>query len=482
MAKRVFIYTQALNKQEITILDVSKHGLSKSLKQVDILVLSFGAMIGWSWVVLISQLMQRAGSVGAIIATLSAGGVIILIGMIYAELTAAMPEVGGEHAYSLRAMGRTSSFYCTWAIVFAYISVVAFEAVALPSVLTNIFPGLGNGELWQINGASVYLDQALIGALVSILITWVNIRGVRIAAIIQGVVVAVIVLSGLALFIGLGAHGEAINMTPLIVGGGTGILAAMALVPFMMVGFDIIPQAAEEIDLQPKKIGQLLVLSIVMAIVWYLLIELSVGMLLNADARSTSELATVDATQAAWGRTGALILLLGGVAGILTSWNGFLLGGSRALFAMASHGMVPSFLAKVHPKYKTPVNAILFIGVLGTLSPFLGRQALIWFVDAGSLGLMVSYIFVCGSFLLLRYNEPDMPRPYQAPGGKLLGWFGLLASLMMMSLYLPGMPAALIWPQEWMMVIFWFAGGSLLYFYPKKAVCSQTYIASEGQD
>lgn len=450
-------------------MSISKHGLSKSLRQVDILALSFGAMIGWSWVVLISQLMQRAGSIGAIIATLLAGGVIVIIGMIYAELTAAMPEVGGEHAYSLRAMGKTVSFYCTWAIVFAYVSVVAFEAVALPSVLANLFPSLGQGELWQVNGAMVYFDQALIGALVSMFITWINIRGVRIAAIIQGVVVAVIVLSGLALFVGLGAHGEAVNLTPLIVGGGSGILAAMALVPFMMVGFDIIPQAAEEIDLPAKKIGQLLVLSIVMAIGWYLLIELSVGMLLSADARSISELATVDATQAAWGRTGALILLIGGVAGILTSWNGFLLGGSRALFAMAASGMLPAFLAKVHPKYKTPVNAILFIGILGTLSPFLGRQALIWFVDAGSLGLMVAYIFVCASFLMLKYKEPDMPRPYLAPGGKLIGWFGLLASLLMMSLYLPGMPAALIWPQEWLMVIIWFAGGTVLYFFQQKA-------------
>jgi len=142
-------------------LSASKHGLSKSLKQIDILVLSFGAMIGWSWVVLISQLMQRAGSLGAIVATLVAGGVIIVIGMIYAELTAAMPEVGGEHAYSLRAMGKTCSFYCTWSIVFAYISVVAFEAVALPSVLTNLFPGLGNGELWKINGSVFILIKQL---------------------------------------------------------------------------------------------------------------------------------------------------------------------------------------------------------------------------------------------------------------------------------------------------------------------------------
>lgn len=271
---------------------------------------------------------------------------IVVIGMIYAELTAAMPEVGGEHAYSLRALGKTASFYCTWAIVFAYVSVVAFEAVALPSVLVNLFVNLSNGELWQINGAMVYFDQAAIGALVSIIITWINIRGVRIAAIIQGIVVVVIVLSGLALFVGLGAHGETINMTPLIIGGGSGILAAMALVPFMMVGFDIIPQAAEEIDLPAKKIGQMLVLSIVMAIVWYLLIELAAGMLLTADARSTSELVTVDATQAAWGRTGALILLIGGIAGILTSWNGFLLGGSRALFAMASGGMLPAFFSQ----------------------------------------------------------------------------------------------------------------------------------------
>jgi APA family basic amino acid/polyamine antiporter len=129
---------------------------------------------------------------------------------------------------------------------------------------------------------------------------------------------------------------------------------------------------------------------------------------------------------------------------------------------------LPAFLAKIHPQYKTPVNAIVFIGIVGTLSPFLGRQALIWFVDAGSMGLMVSYIFVCASFLKLRYKEPQMPRPYSAPGGKLLGWFGLLASLMMLSLYLPGMPAALIWPQEWLMVIVWFTGGSLLYAYQNK--------------
>lgn len=421
-------------------------------------------MIGWSWVVLISQLMQRSGSIGAIVATVVAGAVIVVIGLIYAELTSAMPEVGGEHAYSLRALGTSASFFCTWSIVFAYVSVVAFEAVALPSVMSNLFPDLGNGALWEINGAMVYFDQAMIGALASILITWINIRGVQIAAIIQGIVVVVIVLSGMALFVGLGAHGEVAKLTPLFVAGGSGVLAAMALVPFMMVGFDVIPQAAEEIDLDPRKIAQILVLSIVLAIAWYLLIELAVGMLLTADERNASDLATVDATQAAWGRPGAIVLLIGGVAGILTSWNGFLIGGSRALFAMAASGILPKFLARVHPKYHTPVNAILFIGVLGTLSPFLGRQALIWFVDGGSFGLMIAYILVTASFIRLRYKEPELERPFKAPGGVFLGWFALASSLLMAALYLPGMPAALVWPEEWLLVLVWFVCGGAYYF------------------
>lgn len=436
---------------------VTHHGLYRSLKHWDTLALSFGSMIGWSWVVLIAPLMARAGTGGALLATIAAGAVIVIIGGIYAELAAAMPEVGGEHAYSLRALGRRASFVCTWAIVFAYVSVVAFEAVALPTVMTHLFPFLGNGALYQVSGSEVFLDQALIGAGTSVALTWINIRGVHTSAFVQTLVVVVILLAGAALFVGLAVSGEPARMEPLIVGGAGGVLAAMALVPFMLVGFDVIPQAAEEIDLPPRKIGILLVLSIVTAIVWYLLIELAVGMLLTADSRGDVELASASAAEAAWGRTGAILLLVGGVAGILTSWNGFLVGGSRALFALGGSGMIPAWFGKLHPTLRTPVNALLFIGALGTLAPFLGRQALIWFVDGGSFGLMIAYFLVCVSFVVLRRREPGMPRPFLLPGGQALGWFGLLASVAMAALYMPTMPAALVWPQEWLMVLGWFA-------------------------
>ncbi len=443
----------------------TKHGLKRNLKRLDTLALSFGAMVGWSWVALATDIVGRGGSIGGIIGTAIVGVIILAIGMIYAELTSAMPDVGGEHVYSFRALGGTGSFICTWSIVFVYVAVCAFEATALPSVLIGLFPDLGQVSLWSVEGSDVFLELALIGAITSILITLVNIRGIKLAAIAQTVVVGVILLAGVMLIIGISSSGQITNMEPTYVGGVGGMLAAMALIPFMMTGFDVIPQAAEEIDLPPKKIGHLLVASIVFAVSWYIMIELAVSMLLSAEGRAAADIGPIAAAEAAFGENGKILLLIAGLAGILTSWNSFLIGGSRAIFAMAEDGMLPAFLAKVHPKYNTPSNAIWFIGILSAFAPLLGRTSLVWFVDAGSFSLMIAYFLVVVSFMVLRKREPEMERPFRAPGGMWLGGFGILASIGMASLYMPGMPAALVWPQEWIMVLAWFALGAISYVF-----------------
>ena len=102
-------------------------------------------------------------------------------------------------------------------------------------------------------------------------------------------------------------------------------------------------------------------------------------------------------------------------------------------------------LAEVHPRYYTPKNAILLIGALSVIS--LGRPALVWLVNAG-VGIVVAYAFVALSFLALR-NEPELERPYQAPGGSFTGYLALVLSAAIGALYFPGSPSALIWPQEW---------------------------------
>ena len=80
---------------------------------------------------------------------------------------------------------------------------------------------------------------------------------------------------------------------------------------------------------------------------------------------------------------------------------------------------------------------------------------LVWLVDAGGLGIVVAYSIVALSFLVLRVKEPDLERPYKVPFGNAIGVLALLLSIGLIILYLPGSPAALLWPEEWAIVIAW---------------------------
>lgn len=98
----------------------------------------------------------------------------------------------------------------------------------------------------------------------------------------------------------------------------------------------------------------------------------------------------------------AKVIIVGGMCGIVTSWNSFLLGGSRAMYSMAESYMIPKFFAKLHPKHKTPINALILIGILTMLAPFAGRKMLVWISDAGNFGCCLAYCMVAISFMILR--------------------------------------------------------------------------------
>jgi amino acid transporter len=441
-----------------------------------VLALCFGAMIGWSWVVLAGSWVLNAGLLGATLALLLGGTGIVLIGLTYAELAAAIPVVGGEHAYSLRALGPTASFVCTWAIIFGYLAVVAFEAVALPTAVEYLIPGFSVGEMWTIAGWTVEATWVLVGVLGAVAMTWINVRGVRVAAEVQTWVVRLLVIAGSVLLVGAllrpGSAGPAPTVELWGPEGWSGVVAVLVMVPFMFVGFDVLPQAAEEVDLPPRRIGTLLMLSVFLAVIWYVLIALAVGKSLDRAALEVSNasgLPTVDAAAAAWagvagGHWALVLLVIAGIAGVLTSWNAFLVGGSRAVFALAEGGQLPAWFAKLDQRTGTPVNAVVFLGGLSALAPLFGRPALVWLVDAGGFGIVVAYGMVAVSFLALRHKEPDLVRPFRSPAGKLVGWLALLLSIGMVGLYLPGSPAALVWPAEWALVLGWTLLGLLMFF------------------
>jgi len=439
--------------------------LLKVLGNRDVLALAFGAMIGWGWVVTAGIWITEAGSVGAIIAFLIGGIMVVFVGLTYAELASAIPLAGGELFYAFKAMGRLPAFITTWAIVLGYVSVVAFEAVALPTVFEYIAPNYSMGYMYTIAGWDVNFTWVAIGVVGSLLIAWVNFRGIKLASFLTFLLTLLIIIAGVLLITGSSIAGNVANMQPLFEKGTVGILIVLIMTPFMFVGFDIIPQAAEEINLPRKRIGQLLIFSVILAIVWYIAIIFGVSRVLTPTEINNSNLVTADAMAKAFGGRKMMgnILVLGGVGGILTSWIGFYVGGSRAIYALAKAGMLPKSLGELHPKYNTPHKAILLIAALTTMAPLFGRPALVWLVDAGGLALVIAWFMVVASFLILRKKAPEMKRPFLLRGGSIVGWLALLMSIGVCILYMPGMPSALIWPYEWVIIIVWGVLGVVLY-------------------
>ena len=284
------------------------------------------------------------------------------------------------------------------------------------------------------------------------------------AARFQTVAFALIVVSGALLLVGAISFGDTANTQPLLATPATGILSVLIMVPALLVGFDVIPQSAEEINLPPGRIGMLLVISVFMAVAWYALVSYSVSLALPRTALAESPMATGDAAAALWGHASAgALLVLGGVAGILTSWNAFVIGGSRVLFALAETGLVPAVFARLHPKYQTPYVGIIAIGILSCLAPLFGRTVLVWLIDAGGFATIIAYTFVPLAFLVLRRKEPDLPRPFRITHPRLVGVGAFILALALITAYLPGSPSALIWPYEWLTITVWAVLGVVLF-------------------
>jgi amino acid transporter len=415
------------------------------------------------------------------------GGIMIFfIGLTYAELTAAMPQCGGEHVFSYKAMGATGSFICTWAIILGYVSVACFEACAFPTIITYLWPGFLKGYLYTVAGFDVYASWLIVAIVVAFLIMMINIMGAKTAATLQTVLTVIIGGAGILLIVASVINGTVDNLDgQMFIGSNTGsilksILSVAVVTPFYFIGFDVIPQAAEEINVPPKKIGKMLILSVVLAVAFYALVILAVGLVLNPSAIASSQagtgLVTADAMAAAFGtKIMAKVIIVGGMCGIITSWNSFMIGGSRAMYSMAESYMIPPIFAKLHKKHKTPIYALVLIGALTMIAPFAGRKMLVWICDAGNFGCCLAYCMVSISFLILRKKQPDMERPYKVKAYRFVGIMAVLMSGFMVAMYcIPNSGGNLIL-QEWLMVGAWSLLGVVFF-----AICKVKYKEKFG--
>lgn len=463
---------------------LAKSVFDKVLAGKDVLIMSFGAMIGWSWVVNTGEWVNSAGAIGASLAFVIGAIMVLFVGLTYAELTAAMPQCGGELVFSYRALGKNGSYICTWMLLLAYIGVVAFEACALPTVISYIFPGFLQGYLYTIAGFDVYATWVAAGVAGAVLITAINLLGTQASARLQTVFFTLIAATGIALAVVSAVKSSPENLASHAFVGGEGdgtstfgnILTVAAMTPFLFVGFDVVPQVAEEINIPQEKIGRLMVLSILMGAAFYIMVILATVYavpydVIDSSFHSQNGLVVADVMSYLFNSNvmGKLVLI-GGLAGIITSWNSFMVGGSRVLYAMAQGHMLPSVFAKLDGKRKTPVNAILLVSGLSILAPFFGRRMLVWLVDAGSFATTVAYFIVSVSFLVLRRKEPKMCRPYRVRRGRAVGLLAVITSGLMALCYLVPLSFSncSLCSEEWVITGSWIALGVVFYFISRR--------------
>jgi amino acid transporter len=419
-------------------------------------------MVGWGWVVLAGEMIDRAGSIGSALAFVVGAVMVLFVGLTYAELTAALSRAGGEITFTFVGIGPRASFICGWTLVLAYLSVCSFEAVALPTVVGYLAPGFEFGFLYSIAGWEVHVSWVVVGVVGALTIGVVNYLGIRLAAFIQWTAALLLFVIGLSFFIPATITGNVADLIPhfTVIAGFFGVVI---MTPFLFLGFDIIPQMAEEIAVPSRVVGRLILISIGIALAWYVLVQLNVGLTLDPVARIESGLPTADAMSAVYGsRWAGRVLVFGGLLGILTSWNAFFVGASRLLFAMSRGGMLPSVFSRLHSRYETPVAAIVLLTAIIVMAPFFGRQALVWLVDAGGLAAVSAYLLVTISFLTVRRRYPKLHRPYRTPAPTTVGVLALVTTVFFLMLYLPGSPSALVWPYEWAIVLSWALLGALL--------------------
>lgn len=456
-----------------------RNTFSKALGRTDILALGFGTMVGWSWVMVTTTWINEAGFWGAIIAFLAGASIIILVGLSYGELTSALPLAGGEIVYVYRAMGKQVAWLVGWIMAFAYIAVAAWESIAISTALDYLLPIPSFIHLWDVSGAPVYLSWALVGMVGAIAMTLLNLFATRPAIIFQVMATAGFIFIGFILLFGGVTFGSTDNLEALF-RSGNGLTYVFLMVPSMLVGFDVIPQSAEEMNIPLRDVGRMVVVCIILACLWYVMIIIGLTLAAPFEVRSSGLIPAADVMSYAYGDPlFGKIVIMGGLLGILTCWNGFFMGASRLLFAMGRAKMLPAVFGKLHKTHQTPWAATLVVGIICTLSPLLGKNAFVWLVNASAFCTLFGYFIVSGSFVVLRWKEPDLSRPFKLKGGKLIGWGALILSGLYFFLFV-STTVVKSWSEELLFILLWIFIGLILLFITHLQVGKVSEIEREG--
>src|SRR5689334_9707928 len=388
------------------------------------------------------HLVRSGAGPGLVVSFLFLGVACALAGLCYAELAAMIPQAGSAYAYSYATLGELVAWIIGWDLILEY-------------AVGNVAVAISWGDYFStlLRGFSITLPDWLSTGYRTALLSWLLLRGARESATANNIMVA-IKLVVLTLFVVVGAmHINSANLTPFAPNGFRGIHQGAAIVFFAYIGFDAISTAAEE-TVNPQRnmpIGILGGLAICT------LIYIVVGAVLTGMVPYTELGKAADPLAYALNASGlqslSKIVAFGAIFSMAAVLLVFQYGQPRIFFAMARDGLLPRWAAKVHGKYRTPYITTLLTGAFVALWSLIGDAGETY--DLTNIGTLFAFALVCIGVIVLRFTDPDRPRPFRVPYVYVVGILGAVLCVIVMY----GLPRL-----AWVRFGWWLVIGLVLYF------------------
>lgn len=403
------------------VIRLDKKSLKRVLSTSDLFSVGYGDVASSIYYALGATALYALGATP--LALLIAGSVFICTALTYAELCSTYPEPGGSATFIRHACNDLISFIAGWGLLLDYIVTVAISAFAIPPYLEYIF------TLLRIPYTLSDLTHCLATIGIIALLFFINLFGVKYSgrfslmlAIFTIITQAGIVLLGVLLFLNLPyvfdhmrIHVANAEWSPDWLQFAKG--CAMAMVAY--TGIEAIAQLAAETKQPAIAIPRAIRWTTVVVIFLYVGISFVGLSVLSPEELGTRYLENPVAGIAANFPVGGAILgpWVGLIAAIvlLIAANAGLIGCSRLAFSMGEHYQLPNFFYKVHSRFRTPYVALIVFAILASLVVAASRGKMLFLADLYNFGAQIAFFSVHMALLILRWNKPDLKRPYRAP-------------------------------------------------------------------
>ena len=394
--------------------------LRRELGKWDLTAIGVNQVIGSAIFLLPSQVAAQVGSWSPI-AFLAIGGASLLVALCFAEVGSRFEGTGGPYLYTRAAFGRFVGFEVGWMQWVTRVTSQASIANALALALGFYWPAIASGP-----------GRAVVISTLTLSLGWINLRGVRLSSSVINLF-TIAKLLPLAAFIAIGIW--FIDGSRLVPSGAVAlpqISAAGLLLIFAFGGYDVIGVPAGEAS-NPRRhlpfafVATILIVTAVMT----LALVVALGTLPDLPASKTP---LADASLLFMGAAGALMISTGSVISMTGNNLGAVLTGSRMLFALAENGELPSWFARIHSRYRTPSNAIIFTTLVALGLALSGSFVLL--AVASAVARLVAYTGACAATLRLRHPRLEntvKPATFVIPLGPVVPLLAIAVSLLILA-------------------------------------------------